>query len=234
MAQHQPCEGMRVDLSHVPPICEACILGKQTHTSIPKERQGEKSIRRLQKIFVDLAGKQACVSATGNLYNMSIIDDYSSYIWAIPLKAKDDAFPALSAWKELTEAETGEKVGIIQVDHGELDSSKTQAWCNTNGITLCFTAPYSSAMNGHVERVHRTVANKGRAMRADSGLPANLWDQFWVTAAYLHARTSSRLLNHKTPFELFYLRKPDLNHLREIGCKAFVFILNKHNPKIYD
>lgn len=41
------------------------------------------------------------------------------------------------------------------------------------------------------------------------------------------------LLKHMTPFESFYDRKPDLSHLREIGSRAFVLILNVHNPKIY-
>jgi len=234
MAQHKPCEGMRIDLSQIPPICQSCILGKQVRSPVPKIREGEKSTRRLQKVFIDLAGKQACTSVTGNLYIMSIIDDYSAYPWAIPLKNKSQAFQALTVWKQVVEKEIGERVQLIQVDHGELDSAETQQWCDMNGIQLRFTAAHTSAFNGRVERLHLTIANKGRTMRIESKLPANLWDEFWVTASYLHARTSTRLLNHKTPFELFYLKKPDISHLREIGCKAFALILNKHNPKIFE
>jgi hypothetical protein len=38
--------------------------------------------------------------------------------------------------------------------------------------------------------------------------------------------------NH-TPFEHWYGHKPDLSHLCEIGCRAFVLIQNRHNPKVY-
>jgi hypothetical protein len=111
-------------------------------------RGGEKSSRRLEKVFVDLTGKQACVSATGNLYIMSIIDNYSGFPWAIPLKNKSSAFAALSAWKTIVEKETGEHIGTIQVDHGELDSDEMQTWAASHGIKLRFTSAHTSAQNG--------------------------------------------------------------------------------------
>jgi hypothetical protein len=188
----------------------------------------------LEKVFVDLTGKQACVSATGNLYIMSIIDNYSGFPWAIPLKNKSSAFAALSAWKTIVEKETGEHIGTIQVDHGELDSDEMQTWAASHGIKLRFTSAHTSAQNGWVERLHRMIMNKARAMRIDSQLPAYLWDEFCITAAYLHARTSSRNSHPKSPFELYHLEKPNVAYLREIGCHAFVLILNKHNPKIYE
>jgi hypothetical protein len=105
-------------------------------------------------------------------------------------------------------------------------------WSKSKGITVRFTAPYSSAMNGRVERLHRTLMGKSIAMRLHAKLPEDLWDEMYLTAAYLHARTTTRALQGKTPYELWYQRKPDVSHLREIGCKAFVLIQNKHNPKI--
>jgi hypothetical protein len=40
-------------------------------------------------------------------------------------------------------------------------------------------------------------------------------------------------LKRKIPFKLWYGHIPDLSYLHEIGCWAFVIILNEHNPKIY-
>ena len=48
-------------------------------------------------------------------------------------------------------------------------------------------------------------------------------------AAYTRARTVSRVTG-KTPYELYEGKKPDLTHMREIGCKAFV--LQPNNPKV--
>lgn len=44
---------------------------------------------------------------------------------------------------------------------------------------------------------------------------------------------TTKSLNNITPYEVYHQQKPDISHLREIGCRAFVLILNKHNPKIF-
>jgi len=64
-------------------------------------------------------------------------------------------------------------------------------------------------------------------------LPPNRWDEFVLTATYLRMRVPTKSLSNITPYEAYHRRKPDISHLREIGCRAFVLILNKHNPKIY-
>ena len=64
-------------------------------------------------------------------------------------------------------------------------------------------------------------------------LPPYLWDEFYLTASYLHARTTTRSLNGSTPFMQWYKKKRNLSHLCEIGCKAFVLIQDRNNPKIY-
>ena len=53
-----------------------------------------------------------------------------------------------------------------------------------------------------------------------------------MTASYLSAHTSIKSLG-KTPYKAWFRTKPDISHLCEIGCKAFVLIQDKHNPKIY-
>lgn len=68
-------------------------------------------------------------------------------------------------------------------------------------------------------------------MRIDSGCPEFLWDEFYTTAAHLHARTPTKSLNGKTPYELWFGREPSYEHMCEIGCRAFVFI-QTHNPKV--
>ncbi len=69
---------------------------------------------------------------------------------------------------------------------------------------------------------------------AECKAPAYLWDYFVETAGYVAQRQPTTYQNKMTPYEAWYGIKPDLSHLREVGCKAFVLIQNKHNPKIYD
>jgi hypothetical protein len=69
----------------------------------------------------------------GNEYVMDIVDDYTSQLWSIPLKNKDDSFPELNAWELACEVETGLKVRTYITDQGELKSGKMEAWLKYRG-----------------------------------------------------------------------------------------------------
>ena len=108
--------------------------------------------------------------------------------WTFCLKLKSDALPTLQVWARRAEAESGERIGIIHIDGGELKSDTMNAWCDTNGYTLQFTAPYTSAHNGRVEHMHLTIMNRMRAMHASTPtVPSSHWDEFAMTAGYLSA-----------------------------------------------
>ena len=149
---------------------------------------------------------------------MDIVDDYTSRSFAIPLRSKDEAFPQLQAWQLRVENQTGMKVGTYYCDEGELKSGKTEEWLMSRGTSQVFTAPYTSAHIGRVERLHRTLMGKARAMRIDAKCPENLWDEFYLTAAHLHEKTWTRSLDNRTPYKAWFKRKPDVSYMREIGC----------------
>ena len=231
MARNNIVQGMPINLSAMPPRCEHCILGKQARSPVPKMREGSKATRWLERVFVDLCGPMSSTSKSGHSYAMNIIDDYSSYVWTIPLKNKSDAAEALRTWHYVVENQSGERLKILVTDNGELLSHTVSIWCGNNGIEHHFTAPYTSAHNGRAERLHRTLLEKARTMRLACNAPTSLWDEFYATAAYLTALTATSSLNGRTPFELWFGHPPSLSHLREIGCKAFALI-HTHNPKL--
>jgi hypothetical protein len=100
-------------------------------------------------------------------------------------------------------------------------------------MTVRTTAPYSSLQNGKVERVHHTIDNCARAMHIAVGLPETTWGEFVKTASYLHRyKVTKALPNNATPYEARFKSKPNVTHLREVGCKAFVLIQNEHVTKI--
>ena len=98
MARSNVVEGMPVDISSPPPKCEHCILGKQTRSSVPKQREGARATKPLERIYVDLCGPMTIPSRSNRLYSMNIIDDYSSFVWSLPLRSKDEAAPVLKSW----------------------------------------------------------------------------------------------------------------------------------------
>ena len=71
-------------------------------------------------------------------------------------------------------------------------------------------------------------------MRSFARVPVNHWDEFILTVCYLTNRTPVKSQQGHTPYEQWFGRVPDLSHLREIGCHAFVLVQNHHNPKVFD
>ena len=232
MARSGVVEGMVVDLSTSPPKCDLCILGKQTRSTVPSVRENLKATRPLERVYVDLCGPMPVSSRSNRLYSMNVIDDFSSYVWSLPLRSKDEAAPVLQSWHRAVENQCGERLKILVTDNGELSSHAITSWCSLHGIDHQFTAPYTSAQNGRAERLHHTLLSKARAMRLACNAPPNLWDEFCSTAAYLTNFTASSSIAGKTPFELWHKRPPSLSHLREIGCRAYTLIPT-NNPKIF-
>ena len=211
-----------------PSTCESCVFGKQTWTPVPKKREeglGDKAMRKLGKVWIDLTGPTHVKSRNGNTYIMNILDDFTDLAWSIPLPDKSSAYSRLKKWEIAHENETGLNVGIYRVDNGELKSDQMAGWLRSRGIQQEFTAPYTSAHNGHVEQLHRTLMGKTRAMRSYTKLPPNLWEDLYLTATHLHIRTLARS-NDKTPFEKWHERKPDYSYMQEIGSDVYVLILN--------
>jgi len=201
-------------------------------TPVSKVREGEKAKRPLEHVFIDLCGPIWPLSSSGHLYSMNVIDDFSSYVWTIPLKLKGDVAPSLQNWHRSVENQSGHCLKILVTDNGKLVSNSMADWCAEFGINHQCTAPYTSAQNGRAERLHCTILDKAHVMLILCKALSNLWDEFCATSAYLTNLTPSSSLQGHTPFELWYGRKPLLSHLREIGCRAFVLIPTA-TPKTY-
>lgn len=223
--------GTPLDLSQPPIKCDSCILGKQKRTPVPKSRSGARATAAGELIYIDGAGEQATRSATGNLHSLDLLNDFSSLAWTFPVPKKSSMASVFRRFVIAMRA-LGHPVKRVQIDNGELVSAEVDTVCAEFGISVRRTAPYTSAHNGRVERLHGTFMSRSRTMRIAAGVPENRWDEFYVTACYLYNRSPTTTLpDNMSPFEVFYGRSPDNSHLREIGCRAFVLI-NTHNPKI--
>jgi transposase InsO family protein len=181
---------------------------------------------------MDLCGPMPCASRSGRLYSMNLIDDFSSYVWSLPLRSKDESSSVLQMWHHTMVNQNDHRLKTLVSDNGELVSKSMHEWTSMHGIEHVTTAPYTSAQNGHAEHLHRTLLGRARAMRLSCNAPAYLWDEFCATAAYLTNLTALSTLQGRTPYKVWTGHIPSLSHLREIGCRAFVLI-QTHNPKIY-
>lgn len=91
--------------------------------------------------------------------------------------------------------------------------------------------PYTPEQNGVAERYNRTIIEGARAMLIDAQLPKKYWLLAMRTMSYLRNRSPTRANNYKTPYEVFYSKKPDLSHVNPFGCEVMVHIPGEHRLK---
>ena len=80
-----------------------------------------------------------------------------------------------------------------------------------------------------MERKHRHILEKARALRFQANLPIKFWEECVLTSAYLINRTPTRILNGLTPYEVLYREKPCLEDIKVFGSLCYAH--NKDKPR---
>ena len=76
--------------------------------------------------------------------------------------------------------------------------------------------------NGVAEWLNWTLAEHVRAMLHASSLPKSLWGEAMMHAMWLKNCLSTHRLGNKTPYEVLYNKRPDLQKLPVWGCQVKV------------
>lgn len=125
----------------------------------------------------------------------------------------------------LIESETGKRCKSLRSDCGsEFVNQRVQTLLNIEHALLVTSSPRTPQQNGKAERSNRTLKECARTMLIASELPTNLWSEAMTTAAYLLNCTSKVNETNKTPFELWFNRKPCVGHLVEFGKEVQILI----------
>ena len=93
----------------------------------------------------------------------------------------------------------------IRIDHGtEFLNQDLITWCNTRGIDVQCTAPYSPSQNGVAERMNRTLIELMQAMLTATDLPKYLWEPAVEHAVYICNRSFITSLQGSTPYQAWH------------------------------
>ena len=203
--------------------CIPCIKGKSTKPSA-KPSDLTRTHEILERIYCDLIGPME-TEWLGKKYVLTIIDDFSRYCIAIPIRAKSDTTETLrQAIKEIQLA-TGRKVKAIHADWGgEFKNGTLNMWCKSKGIIQKETVAYHSETNASIERLNRTLQDIARTAMIGAELKG-LWGDAIKWAAYTKNRIPHENLTGMTPAQVFLLKEvPTRNNLRPFGQRVMVHI----------
>ncbi|CAA9995003.1 unnamed protein product [Nesidiocoris tenuis] len=122
---------------------------------------------------------------------------------------------------------------LLSDNGGEFDNANVRLILQQNGIRQRLTMPYTPEQNGCCERDHRTVVEAARSlMHAQGDIPQGLWAEMINTAAYILNRTGPSGIVDKSPFELWYGKKPSIKNLRIIGSICYAHVPKQLRKKL--
>jgi len=202
-----------VGLAHQP--CEACMrekAHKQPHRKVARELVGVGEV-----LAFDIQELPE-VGLNGEQYNAVGLDLGSGMAWVFPIVHKSDAKAKVVEVLNEIKNHTGREARFLRVDGGGEFMMDDEL--KKRGIGLQDTARDSSSSNGRVERKHRTLVEGDRTMRATAGVGGEMWPYGMKTACHVQNRFPG--VYGVSPYEAFYKRKVEINHLRVWGCKCFV------------
>jgi hypothetical protein len=227
-------------------ICEGCIFGKMTRSPFPSSSTKSESVGHI--IHSDI-GIVSIPSPSGEHYYSISKDDYSNWTSVTLMKKKSDAAKHLIKFIQFLKTTSGNSVRIVRTDGGkEYDNIFINDFFATNGITHQITNPHTPQQNGVAERMNRTAMEAARSSlhmrssnltnlfkKGDRSI-LELWGEFLKSAIYVLNRTlscnPSSSSSTKTPHELLFNEKPNISHLRIIGCRAYVHIPAANHRKL--
>lgn len=218
-------------IDKIPAVCEGYILGKQARRSFPNSSWRASSV--LELVHADLCGPMETKSLGGNSYFLLFTDDYSRMSWVYFLSRKSETFDHFKSFKVQVEMEVGQKLKTLRTDRGgEFCSSLFHAFCKNHGIKRELTAPYTPEQNGVAERKNRTVVEMARSLMKEKNLEDCFWGEAVATAVYLLRLSPTKAISHRTPYEVWFNRKPSVEHLRVFGCPAYALVPKQRRKKL--
>jgi len=217
------------------PPCEGCAKGKMHSRSFPENSAC--ATHPFQQIHSDL--KEFAVQSYHKYkYYISFLDDNSSHSWISRLKKKSDSKAASKQFIAMVKTQYNATIGEWMTDNGgEYIDKDYVKLLKDEGIKIQQSIPSQPQMNGRAEHFNHTIDKKAESMHRQACLPDSWWEFSILHVNYLYNCTPVRHLDWQTLKGYLDEFKPDLSHLRILGCGAYVFIhkdlrANKLSPKL--
>ena len=121
----------------------------------------------------------------------------------------------------------------LRTDNGRKFTSKCfEAHLKVCGIRHELTVPKTPQQNGAAERLNCTLVETARAMLLDTNLPPKIWAEAISTATYPRNRSPTSSIKGMTPHQAWYGVKPCVEHLRVLGCTAYINVPKDERGKL--
>jgi hypothetical protein len=212
--------------------CAPCNLYKAKAKTVPKS--ATKAQFRGQRIHMDLSGPYN-TTVTGDTYWVKFKDHYSKMSWNVFCKSKA-MVPSILDQKLKQFTALDIHVINLRCDNAGEHGDKLRKVCESYGVKIEYTAPYTPQQNGIVERQFYTDITRANSMLEAAHFKPET--KRWLLFEAIKVATTtynicSTFTSHKSPYELFYEVEPPITpyHMVEFGRVGYVTIRNKFSDK---
>ena len=229
-----------LDLSELDQQCVDCIKGKFAKTI---KKGATRSSGLLEIIHTDICGPFPVKSVDGFDSFITFTDDFSRYGYIYPIHDRSESLDKFKIFKAEVENQHNVTIKLVRSDRGGEYYGRHAPfgqvpgpfakYLEENGIKAQYSMPGEPQQNGVAERRNRTLMDMVRSMLSYSTLSVELWMEALKTAAHILNRVPSKSVP-KTPYELWFGKKPSLNYLRVWGCPAEAKLFNPQQKKLDD
>lgn len=214
-------EGLPDKIESTEMKCSNCIQSKMAN--VPFANNRTKTTEILELIHTDLNGPHNTIGYGGEKYFLTFIDDYSKCTRIFCIKSKSETASCFIEFVNLVENKFNKRVKKLQCDNGkEYLNKEIYDFIRQKGIELLPCPPYVHELNGVAERYNRSAMDIGRCLMREAKIHRRYWPEAIKTAAYLKNRTIANTVENKTPYEIFFGMKPNVEHLKIYGSRVFV------------
>ena len=203
--------GMHEDLRKFCGTCDSCHA---SNTKRQKHAEGKIKIfpanKPFQQIAMDIVGPLP-VTTEGHRYLLTIIDRFTRYVTAIPLKeisARNVAKAFVNNWVYIY----GPPKQILTDNGTQFASNTFKAVNSLLRVKQLFTTPYHPECNGMIERFHKYLKERLKYKANDRNLDyfnGDDWDIHIPNICHSY-NIAVHSVTKYAPYELLFGRKPEL------------------------
>ncbi|CAI7852745.1 unnamed protein product [Closterium sp. NIES-54] len=210
--------------------CEVCMQNK-----FPFPRAEGSAKAPLEVVHMDLVGPMRTEGTGGELYFLTMVDEWSRFTWARPLSKKSDAAAAIKEdWLPMVERQAMRLVKVLRSDRGgEFLGAEFTKFLKKNGIRHQLTCPETPQQNGIAERANRTIGEAAKTLLGAAGMPYKFWPEAVRHVITVKNRVLTHVGNkHWVPYERWLGKKPSIDMLWVWGCMGLVVVPKEQRQKL--
>ncbi|MBW0545978.1 hypothetical protein O181_085693 [Austropuccinia psidii MF-1] len=183
----------------------------------------------------DLMGPFDVATINSRRYTLNVCDVASTHRECHILKNKSDA----TSWLEETinqwQQSSAHLVKTLQTDNGgEFNNATINMWLQRQGITHECSLPFFHQQNGVAECYSHKIADMSHTILLGSKLPNSFWGHAFMWATYTNNMLPNLHTGQKTPTEILFRVKPQIDWMRIFGETAFIHIPQENCQKLDD